>query len=113
MSSKHTPGPWSFACDSYGKVRHSKLACVYAHVVDDRGSESLPHVASRIDNWDDARLIAAAPELLAVAESIMLRGHATGCASVASVDRPGARKAGCDCLFKTASAAVAKARGES
>lgn len=57
----HTPGTWQVACDSYGKVQHSKMACVW------RGSSNeqpLITIAQRIRNWHDARLIAAAPELL-------------------------------------------------
>lgn len=60
---KHTPGPWQFAADSggstpcLGHVRHSKKACVYR-------PENMGTIASHIANWDDARLIAAAPELL-------------------------------------------------
>lgn len=58
-----TPGPWSFACDSYGKVRHSKKACVFT-TVKGAGGDRLVTVAAGIENWDDARLIAKAPALL-------------------------------------------------
>lgn len=59
-----TPGEWAYACDSFynspclGKTRHSKKACVY--------TRAEPHVtiASHVANWDDARLIIAAPKLL-------------------------------------------------
>lgn len=56
----HTPGPWDFACDSYGKVQHSRKACVFTTVTEPAG-DRLITIAARIDNWDDARLIAAAP----------------------------------------------------
>lgn len=55
----HTPSPWDFACDSYGKVRHSRKACVFQS-----GASTPTVVASRIPNWADARLIAAAPDML-------------------------------------------------
>lgn len=60
--SEHTPGPWEFARDSYGKVRHSRKACVYTSIKGD-GGDCLATIAARIENWSDARLIAAAPEL--------------------------------------------------
>lgn len=68
--SKHTPGDWDFACDSYGKVRHSRKACVYTRAMTPTG-EVFIHIASRIPSWEDARLIAAAPGLLAVLEKII------------------------------------------
>jgi hypothetical protein len=64
MRTKHTPGPWSFACDSYGKVQHSrKYDCVYANVKGENG-DCLVSIAARIENQKDACLIAAAPTLL-------------------------------------------------
>jgi hypothetical protein len=57
---KHTPGPWEFAADSYGKVQHSRKACVYT-TVKGSGGERLVNIAQRIENWHDAKLIAAAP----------------------------------------------------
>lgn len=66
----HTPGKWDFACDSYGKVRHSRKACVYTRMMTPTG-EVFVHVASRIPQWEDARLIAAAPELLYALQLLM------------------------------------------
>lgn len=62
MSQAATAGPWNYACDSYGRVRHSRKACVYAG----NGSVSKPlvTVAARIENWTDAKQIAALPDLL-------------------------------------------------
>ena len=65
-----TKGPWEFACDSYGKVRHSKKACVYTNVRGPNG-DRLVTIAARIPNWEDARLIAAAPLLLSALEAIL------------------------------------------
>jgi hypothetical protein len=118
----HTPGPWKLHArfnvvsgdpendphrGGVGKGAGRFIATVepdYAHA---RNAFNAPGAAAEAN----ARLIAAAPELLAVAESLVLRGHSTGCASVASIDRPGARKANCDCLFEPARAAVGKATG--
>lgn len=107
--SKHTPGPWTIRHDApHVKLIRSESQHVTVALLQDEanpGQESLDALNA------DAHLIAAAPKLLAVAESIVLRGHASGCASVTSIDRPGARKAPCDCLLGVAAAAVAEARG--
>ena len=71
MEAKHTPGPWRCACDSYGKVRHSKKKCVYTTITRPGGDE-LVNIAARIPNWGDAYLIAAAPDLLAALEYVYL-----------------------------------------
>jgi hypothetical protein len=68
---KWTPGPWDWACDSYGKVRHSRKWCVSA-VVNGEGGERIVSVASRIESSDDARLIAAAPSLLHALEELVV-----------------------------------------
>lgn len=65
-----TQGEWDFSCDSYGKVRHSRKACVYTRTTTPTG-EQFVYIASRIPNWEDARLIAAAPELLAAIEQFI------------------------------------------
>lgn len=54
-----TPLPWFHAADSYGKVRHSRKACVAA-VVKGPGGERIVSIAARIENWEDARLIETA-----------------------------------------------------
>lgn len=51
-----TPGKWDHACDSYGKVRHSRKACVFS-VVKGPGGERIVTVAARIENWADAKAI--------------------------------------------------------
>jgi hypothetical protein len=67
-----TPGQWGFACDSYGKVWRSKMAAVTSHDPKFNG-HGFVRVASRIENWGDARLIAAAPELLAACKESLAR----------------------------------------
>ena len=57
-----TPGDWGFACDSYGKVRHSKKACVYSSYGTPNG-DRLETLAARVPNWTDARLFAAAKDM--------------------------------------------------
>lgn len=60
MDNRPTFGePWNYACDSYGKVRHSKKACVYTTIKGERG-ERIVSIAARIPNWADAKLIVAA-----------------------------------------------------
>jgi hypothetical protein len=58
----HTAGNWNNACDSYGKVRHSRKACVYT-VIKGNGGDRIETVAARIPNWADAKLIRAAKEM--------------------------------------------------
>lgn len=57
-----TPGEWDFACDSYGKVQHSKKACIFT-VVKKPSGDQIVTVAGRIGNWKDARVLAAAKDL--------------------------------------------------
>lgn len=57
-----TAGAWNHACDSYGKVQHSKKACVYS-TVKAPGGDRLVTVACRIENWADAKLMAASKDL--------------------------------------------------
>lgn len=71
METQRTPGSWNYACDSYGKVQHSKKACVYVNTRAP-GGDRLDTVAARIPNWADARLIAAAPDLLAALQDCIL-----------------------------------------
>lgn len=67
----HTPGPWSFCSDSgfsskcLRGVQHSKKAAVHS------GVGERPTIASHIENWNDARLIAAAPDLLVALRRII------------------------------------------
>ena len=57
-------GSWSSACDSYGKVQHSrKYDCVYTNVKG-TGGDRLVTIAARIENHQDAKTIAAVPLML-------------------------------------------------
>ena len=60
--SEQTAGDWNVACDSYGKVQHSKKACVFT-VLKGKDGDQLVTVAARIPNWSDARVMAAAKDL--------------------------------------------------
>lgn len=101
QTAQHTPGPWSFACDSYGKVQHSRKACVYT-TVRENGSERLVNVAQKIARWEDARLIAAAPEMLEALKALMDNTHTCGVDCEMSKPCP---------LGEQARAAIAKAEG--
>lgn len=65
-----TGGNWHVACDSYGKVRHSKKACVFTTVRGLSGGDLIVTVAARIPCWTDAKLIAAAKEMLSALEGL-------------------------------------------
>jgi len=58
-----TGGDWKVACDSYGRVRHSRKACIYTVLREADGTERLVTIAARIPNWSDAKLMAHAPAL--------------------------------------------------
>ena len=68
---KHTPGPWTYCCDSGHSskclrgVRHSKKAAVH-------GGPDNRTIASHVESYDDARLIAAAPELLEALKALLI-----------------------------------------
>jgi hypothetical protein len=66
-----TGGVWNVACDSYGRVQHSKKACVYTKVQGPTGGDLLVTVAARIENWQDAKLIAAAPAMRATLTAVL------------------------------------------
>lgn len=61
-----TKDGWDVACDSYGKVQHSKKACVYTTFTAPDGGTRIATVAARIPNWTDARVMAKAPEMRAL-----------------------------------------------
>lgn len=94
METKHTPGPWDVDECRYGfavYARKSGDAVVKTEDVEGR--------YGAIDNEADARLIAAAPELLEALTEI-----------VAAADGDGWKQL--DPSFAAARAAIAKARGE-
>ena len=74
MTTKHTPGPWYVGSGTHeGRNIYS-----VASVTDDEGFTYQPIVASAEDDgikcWDaNARLIAAAPDLLAALDALLLR----------------------------------------
>ena len=90
---EHTPGPWA----------------AYGTWVSAGEDGSGPLVAEC--NWDaDARLIAAAPDLLALLEHIAESGHRDDCGrfhSLALLERDA-----CDCECYAARDVIAKAKGE-
>lgn len=100
--SKHTPGPWFASTTPSGKGK----------VVDANGFSICNTTAGPYEQQrEDARLIAAAPELLAACKALFetIRAHEI---ESLSCDRDG--EAYCDCLRKQAddaAAAIAKAEG--
>lgn len=76
MTKKHTAGEWNHACDSYGKVQHSKkYDCVFTTIKGPNGGDKLVTIAARIENYADALLIAAAPELLRALRELQQKLH--------------------------------------
>jgi len=96
MDSKHTPGPWNWVCDNL--IGKSGALVI----------ESIPYEGMWINNKDpDARLIAAAPDLLAVA----IKSHEpyVGLTDADVIDLYGGGEAA---LCLALRAAIAKATGQ-
>lgn len=98
--SKHTPGPW--------RLRNAETGCVYA------GSAlALVHIASAMygvgknEGQANARLIAAAPDGLALAEMVV-RDVECYC----DVDKTTADQGRTPCARCTAAAFIARATGD-
>lgn len=109
MSAPHTPGPWVM-----GQTANYEEALVASHSGDmvayaawDGGSSC--HL--KIENEANARLIAAAPDLLDALEGLLkYEGHMVWCGHGRDMDMP------CVCglndAHNTATTAIAKARGQ-
>ena len=89
MDTKHTPGPWQLGTESEGFFIAN--------------GELRPDIAKRITSAADARLIAAAPELLAALQDIAKYTSATHADCAVQVLSENAR---------IAQAAIAKAIGD-
>ena len=83
MTEQHTPGPWQAEGDE-GRFRLGKArfeASVYQLITDQRGGERLADVRAvqggEDEAWANARLMAAAPDLLACCRA-MLELHESG-----------------------------------
>ena len=107
---QHTPGPWEVNCD---EVRPERTKWILAPMTTGKNAlvaEAYPQGKNADDPFGhierdaNARLIAAAPELLAALDDIQeyWNGHVT-------VE---AMRDACEYAIATASAAIAKARGE-
>lgn len=58
-------GVWNVACDSYGKVQHSrKYDCVFTVLKNTSTGDRIVTVAARIEERDNAKAIAAVPLML-------------------------------------------------
>ena len=103
---KHTPGPWTFTSEQIsddGAQIHDEIRCFHLQsgdtvVLDGCGCCDSP----RLGNPADARLIAAAPELLEALESMLQSFLITQLLYDYPIDAP----------CKKARAAIAKAKGE-
>ena len=110
MGDKHTPGPWHHHngeqvhadyINAHGNRHHHIVATVAAHL---EGKEHPAGIPFEFNAEANARLIAAAPDLLEALERIMHYAHLG--ASVSDVDTSEQPQ------FVRAKAAIAKARGE-
>jgi hypothetical protein len=95
MSEQHTPGPWG-----YSKCRCGHPVCHSYHINHSRSNGAFDEA--------DARLIAAAPDLLAALEGLFEQ-----CAMVHKHWGDGANGKEADAAQDAGRAAIAKARGES
>ena len=69
MEEKHTPGPWFYG--NWLDINSDPL-WVEVWSIDDEGNKSLPFVACKhIDQEANARLIAAAPDLLEALQAVL------------------------------------------
>lgn len=99
--SKHTPGPW--VLDDFEVSTERDPANLIAHVYAcDRPENPDNEWDVGIETAANAKLIAAAPDLLEALEQIMVLVDASG-----STPRPSVAK-----IIVAARAAIAKARGE-
>ena len=116
MTAKHTPGPWVVlpeeADKDYLRIRGTRLSCRYkvANVHMPRLWESHDVLRDRenAESWANARLIAAAPELLEALEEAenALADY------IPTIERTGASLNYGHSVLKKARAAIAKATGD-
>ena len=64
MTTKHTPGPWHFGVETIGQTIDHAANYICA-------ANTNTIVCADIDSADDARLIAAAPDLLAALQELV------------------------------------------
>lgn len=107
MSAKHTPGPWTVLMAPAGARIESEYASVVLVGCDEIGADDVERLSHEAKA--NARLIAAAPELLeALKEAERLLAKAFGePPALASYTNDGHR------AIRDARAAIAKAEGES
>ena len=104
---KHTPGPWWVAGDMPGEqelfnpvVRGMRDGTTRITICRTGQNNHQPY------EWANARLIAAAPELLAVADAV------EKCLGMAGIDAVDGSLNPLEALRSSARAAIAKAKGE-
>ena len=111
MKTQHTPGPWKIDGGGNKVSSNSKLiAHVYGHLENGRPSD----IAWSIEDRDNARLIGAAPELLAALERAKrvledLGSHAPGATRDEIIER---MHMGHDGILREIGSCIAKAKGQ-
>lgn len=109
MTAKHTPGPWAVlpeeADKDYLRIRGTRISCRYkvanVHMLRLWESHDVLRDRENAESWANARLIAAAPELLEALKA---------CAAVCAGETM--NKRGLISALEQARAAIAKATGE-
>lgn len=99
---KHTPGPWNVGT-SHGDASNRGVIIFAKGENKSIAFVSTQSWCSHSESWENARLIAAAPELLEVLQGIM-QGIGDGCECLDGEDKG-------HCFYCMARAALAKATG--
>lgn len=118
---KHTKGPWRWQADKWHGGYSGLYAADDSPVVVPQHENDGDHGAAWFASVEDAgeeglsdgdrALIAAAPELLALAEWVAMGEHHRTCQSIVNPTGPDAALC-CDCQVEAARRVIAKAKGE-
>ncbi len=115
---KHTPGPWQFVRCEFNCDDKSNVLCpgsvISGEDVNDPNGRFIARIETTGTEIANARLIAAAPELLAALQDALVQMGRWKLSDDAHADRFGRmRDTGIDQAIAAARAAIAKAKGES
>ena len=103
-NTSHTPGPWRVIFESIDpewSVVTDARGNIVANVNSETGPDVPPLVSTKMPRDANARLIAAAPDLLAALEAVMNHPHVRAYLPYSPTDA----------VFSGAMAAIAKAKG--
>jgi hypothetical protein len=121
MTSKHTPGPWGVSHGGHGSPHGFVIDEYYVlnrTLADDVAiAADIVDPATQMPSEANARLIAAAPELLEALRFLLPHvehAHADSCGDSDSYNNAEVPSCGCglDAAVESAHAAIAKATGE-